>query len=318
MTATEPVRWGIISTALINRLVIPPAQASDACDLIAVASRDKARADEYAREWGIERAYGSYEALLADPDIEAVYISLPNSLHCEWSIKAVEAGKHVLCEKPMSRRAAEVEEAFDAADRAERLLMEAFMWRHNPQTRKLVELIESGAIGRPRVIRSAFGFPLSDPENVRLLPEIDGGALMDVGCYCVSGSRLLGGEPELVVGAQVVGPTGVDILFAGAMVHADGVASHFDCGFVMQDRDELEVIGEEGSIFLDDPWHAREPLIEVRHDGAVERIEIEKANSYGLELENLSAAIRGEAEPLLGREDAVGNARAIEQLYASA
>ncbi len=113
----KPVSWGIISTALINRLVIPPAQASPACDLIAVASRDQARAEEYAREWGIERAYGSYEALLDDPDVEAVYISLPNSLHCEWSIRALEAGKHVLCEKPMSRRAAEVEEAFDVADR---------------------------------------------------------------------------------------------------------------------------------------------------------------------------------------------------------
>ena len=314
----KPVSWGIISTALINRLVIPPAQASPACDLIAVASRDQARAEEYAREWGIERAYGSYEALLDDPDVEAVYISLPNSLHCEWSIRALEAGKHVLCEKPMSRRAAEVEEAFDVADRTGVLLMEAFMWRHHPQARKLAELVESGAIGRPRVIRSSFGFALSDPTNVRLLPEIDGGALMDVGCYCVSGSRFLGGEPRHVAGAQVVGPTGVDILFAGAMLMENDITAHFDCSFVVPERDELEVIGEEGSLFLDDPWHAREPLIEVRRDGAVERIEIEKANSYGLELENLSAAIRGEAEPLLGREDAVGNARAIELLYASA
>ncbi len=314
----KPVSWGIISTAHINRLVIPPAQSSDACDLVAVASRDSARAEEYAREWGIERAYGSYEALLDDPDVEAVYISLPNSLHCEWSIRALEAGKHVLCEKPMSRRAAEVEAAFDAADRAGRLLMEAFMWRHHPQTRKLTELVDGGAIGRPRVIRSSFGFSLSDTSNVRLLPEVEGGALMDVGCYCVSGSRLLGGEPQRAAGAQVVGPSGVDVLFAGVMLHADGVTAHFDCGLVVPERDELEVIGEEGSLFLDDPWHAHEPVIEVRRDDGVERIEIEKANSYGLELENLSAAIRGEAEPLLGREDAVGNARAIDMLYASA
>jgi predicted dehydrogenase len=314
----KPVKWGIVSTALINRLVIPPAQASPACDLIAVASRDSARAEEYAREWGIERAYGSYEALLEDPDVEAVYISLPNSLHCEWSIRALEAGKHVLCEKPLSRRAAEVDGAFDVAERTGRLLMEAFMWRHHPQARKLIELVESGAIGRPRVIRSAFAFSLSDATNVRLLPEIDGGALMDVGCYCVSGSRLLGGEPRHVAAAQVVGPTGVDILFAGAMLLENDITAHFDCGFVMPDRDELEVVGEEGSLFLDDPWHAHEPVIEVRRDGEVERIEIEKANSYRLELENLSAAIRGEAEPLLGRDDAVGNARAIELLYASA
>ena len=121
---------------------------------------------------------------------------------------------------------------------------------------------------------------------------------MDVGCYCVSGSRLLGGEPRRAAGAQVVGPSGVDVLFAGVMLQRDGMTAHFDCGLVVPERDELEVIGEEGSLFLDDPWHAHEPVIEVRRDGAVERIEIEKANSYGLELENLSAAIRGEAEPL--------------------
>jgi len=314
----RPVRWGILSTAHINRQVIPPAQASEKCDLIAVASRDAGRAEEYALEWGIERSYGSYEALLEDPDVEAVYISLPNSMHCEWSIRSVEAGKHVLCEKPMSPRAAEVEEAFDAADRAGRLLMEAFMWRFNPQARKLTELVEGGAIGRLRVIRAAFGFTLHDSENVRLRPEIEGGALLDVGCYCVSGSRLLGGEPIRAEGVEIVGPTGVDVLFSGAMLFEDGVMGHFDCGFLMPPRDELEVIGEEGSLFLDDPWHAHEPVIEVRRDGGTERVETERANSYGLELDNLSEAIRGEAEPLLGRADAVGNARAIELLYASA
>src|SRR5690349_1990712 len=146
----EPVRWGIISTAAINRLVIPPAQASEKVDLVAVASRDEARAAEYAREWGIERAYGNYEALLGDPDVEAVYISLPNSLHCPWSIRALDAGKHVLCEKPMSRREAEVAEAFDVADRTGLHLTEAFMYRHNPQTRKAVELVQAGAIGQLR------------------------------------------------------------------------------------------------------------------------------------------------------------------------
>ncbi len=212
----RPVKWGIVSTAQINRLVIPPAQASEKCDLIAVASRDSDRAEAYAREWGIERSYGRYEELLEDPDVEAVYISLPNSLHCEWSIRAVEAGKHVLCEKPLSRRAAEVEAAFDAADRAGRLLMEAFMWRHHPQTQKLTELVRDGAVGAPRVIRSSFSFTIADdPANVRLLSELDGGALMDVGCYCVNASRLLGGEPRRTSGAQVLGPGGVDVLFAG-------------------------------------------------------------------------------------------------------
>ncbi|MFL5947891.1 MAG: Gfo/Idh/MocA family protein [Gaiellaceae bacterium] len=313
------MKWGIVSTAHINRLVIPPAQASEKVDLIAIASRDAARAEGYAREWAIDRSHVSYEALLEDPEVEAVYISLPNSLHCEWSIRALEAGKHVLCEKPLSRRAADVEAAFDVAERTGRLLMEAFMWRHHPQTRRLTELVDGGAVGRPRVIRSSFSFTIADdPANVRLLAELDGGALMDVGCYCVDASRLLAGEPRHTAGAQVIGPGGVDVLFAGAMLHDDGVTAHFDCGFVLPSRDELEVIGEEGSLFLDDPWHAHEPLIEIRRDGAVERVETERVNSYQLELENLSEAIRGAAEPLLGRADAVGNARALEALYAAA
>src|SRR5919204_5502849 len=187
MTA-EPVRWGILSTAHINALVIPPAHASPKVDLVAVASRDQARAEAYAREWRIPRAYGSYEALLEDDDVEAVYISLPNSLHVPWSIRALDAGKHVLCEKPLARSAADAEEAFDAAARVGRVLMEAFMYRHTTQTRRLRELVAEGAIGRLRLVRAAFGFFLADPENVRLRPDVEGGALMDVGCYCVSGS----------------------------------------------------------------------------------------------------------------------------------
>jgi xylose dehydrogenase (NAD/NADP) len=314
----DPVRWGIISTAAINRLVIPPAQASEAIDLIAVASRDEARAREYAQQWGIERAYGSYEALLADPEVEAVYISLPNSLHCPWSIRALEAGKHVLCEKPLSRRAAEVEEAFAVAERTGRLLMEAFMYRHNPQTRELQRLVDEGAIGNLRLVRTAFSFTMGDPQNVRMLPDVDGGGLMDVGCYCVSGCRLLAGEPDQAYGEQVVGPTGVDVVFAATMRFADGVFGQIDCGLALPNRDELEAIGDAGSLFLDDPWHARQPVLELRRDGEVERIELDPTDSYGLELENLSDAIRGRAEPLLGRDDALGQARALEALYRSA
>ena len=184
------MRWGIISTANINRLVIPPARASPKVDLVGVASRDQGRAEAYAAKWEIPRAYGSYEALLADDEIEAVYISLPNNLHCEWSIRSVEAGKHVLCEKPMSKRAADVEEAFDAAERAGRILSEAFMYRHNPQTKRLQQLLHDGAVGAVQVIRSCFSFALHDPDNIRLRTDLDGGSLMDVGCYCVSGSRL--------------------------------------------------------------------------------------------------------------------------------
>jgi D-xylose 1-dehydrogenase (NADP+, D-xylono-1,5-lactone-forming) len=310
--------WGIISTADINRKVIPGAKASPKVDLIAVASRDQARAEAYASEWEIERAYGSYEALLADPDIEAVYISLPNTLHIKASIKSVEAGKHVLCEKPLSRHPEEVEAAFDAAERAGRILSEAFMYRHNPQTKRLRELIDQGAIGEPRLVRSAFSYSLYDRENIRLRTDVEGGALMDVGCYCVSGSRLVGGEPDSVYGQAWYGETGTDWVFTGSMRFPGDLLATFDCGTALPERDELEVIGSEGSLFVDDPWHCLVPGIELRRGGEAERIEVDRVDSYRLELENVSDAIAGEAEPLLGREDALGQARALEALHRSA
>ena len=315
----EPVRWGIVSTADINRLVIPPAQASPKVDLVADASRTQERADEYAAKRGIPRAHGSYEALLADPEIEAVYISLPNTMHCEWSIRAAQAGKHVLCEKPMASKPDEVDEAFDAADAAGTLLMEAFMWRHNSQTKRLRELLDEGAIGDLRVIRSCFSYGLYDDDNIRLRTDVEGGALMDVGCYCVSGSRFVAGEePDFVYGQQWTGPSGTDWAFTASLRFPDDVLALFDCGTALPNRDELEAIGSEGSLFLDDPWHAREPVIEVHRRDGVERIEIEPEDSYGLELENLSDAIRGEGKPLLGRDDAVAQARVIEALFSSA
>jgi D-xylose 1-dehydrogenase (NADP+, D-xylono-1,5-lactone-forming) len=312
------MRLGIVSTADINRKVIPGAQASEKVELVAVASRNQARAEEYAHTWGIERAYGSYEAMLEDPDVDAVYISLPNTMHREWSIRSVEAGKHVICEKPFSKRPEDVEAAFDAADRAGRLLTEAFMYRHNPQTARLTELVRAGAIGELRVIRSAFSYSLYDTENIRLRTDVEGGSLMDVGCYCVSGSRLLAGEPESVFGQAYIGPSGTDWVFTGAMRFAGDVHALFDCGTSLAERDELEAIGTEGSLFLDDPWHCHEPVIELRQDGDVERIELDPVDSYRLELENLADAIAGDAPLLLGREDALGQARAIDALFRSA
>jgi D-xylose 1-dehydrogenase (NADP+, D-xylono-1,5-lactone-forming) len=314
----DPVRWGIISTAHINRLVIPPARASAKVDLVAVASRTQERADSYAAEWGIPRPYGSYEALLDDPEIDAVYVSLPNTMHCEWSIRALEAGKHVLCEKPMDRDPEKVVATFDAADRAGKLLMEAFMWRHNPQTKRLRQLLDEGAIGELRLVRSCFSYGLYDADNIRLRPEVEGGALMDVGCYCVSGSRLVAGEPEHVYGQQWTGPSGTDWMFMASLRFPGDVLGQFDCSTAMPERDELEAIGSDGSIFVDDPWHCRRPVIELRRDGGVERIDLEPADSYGLELENLSDAIRGEGEPLLGRDDAAAQARVIDGLFRSA
>ncbi|HUB04100.1 MAG TPA: Gfo/Idh/MocA family oxidoreductase [Solirubrobacteraceae bacterium] len=314
------VKWGIVSTAHINRLFLAGARQSDGLEILAVASRDQARADEYARENRIERAYGSYDALLKDPDIDAVYISLPNSMHVDVTIEALEAGKHVLCEKPLSRHTSEVERAFDTAERNDRLLMEAFMWRHNPQTRRLTELVEERAIGRIRIIRAAFGFVTNDLANVRLSRDLDGGALMDVGCYCVSGARLIAGEPERVAGEQALGgrQNGVDVAFAGVMRFADDVTAHFDAGLALASRDLLEVVGDEGTLRLTDPWHCRQPGIDLIRGNQAERIEIEAENSYRLEAENLSAAIRGEGQTLLGRADAVGQASTIEALYRAA
>jgi xylose dehydrogenase (NAD/NADP) len=191
------------------------------------------------------------------------------------------------------------------------------MYRHNPQTSRLTRLVEEAAIGELRLIRAAFSYSLYDRDNIRLRTDLEGGALMDVGCYCVSGSRLLGGEPASVYGEARIGETGTDWVFTGSLRFPNGVLALFDCGTALPERDELEAIGSEGSLFLDDPWHCKRPGIEVRRDGGTERIEIEVADSYRLELENLSDAIRGEAELLLGREDALPQARVLEALRES-
>ena len=316
--AIAPVPWGFISTAAINDKLLAAAVRSRRLEVVAVASREEARATAYARERGIERAYGSYEELLADPGIEAVYISLPNSLHVEWSVRALRAGKHVLCEKPFSRHPGEVEHAFDVAESEGRILMEAFMYRHHPQTARLQELVADGAVGSLRLIRATFSFALGAGPSILLDLALDGGGLMDVGCYCVNAARLLAGEPQRVFAERMAGPSGVDEVFAATMRFPGQVLAQFDCGLRLPERDELEAIGEEGSVFADDPWHCREPVLDLRGGSASERIAVERADPYLLQLDNMSAAIRGEAEPLLGRADAVGQARAMDALLRSA
>jgi D-xylose 1-dehydrogenase (NADP+, D-xylono-1,5-lactone-forming) len=316
MAAIEPVRWGIVSTARINRLVIPGLQTSPETELLAVASRDESRAKQYAEQHGIPRAYGSYEALLADPDIEAVYISLPNSMHVEWSIRSLEAGKHVLCEKPFARDPAEVERAYDVATANERLLMEAFMWRFHPQTLQLQLLVDN--LSPIERIDSKFGFTVKDPTDARLSRKLGGGALMDVGCYCVSAARLLAGEPERVIGRQKIGGDGVDVHFEGELVFANDLRATFECGLDMEEVDELRVDGEAGSVFLDDPWHGREPVIVLMTPLETREIREPTIDPYQAEVENLSRAARGLDLPLLGRDDALGQARTIDALYRSA
>ena len=311
-------RWGILSTASINQKLLGGARDSGEVEMVAVASRDGSRARAYARENGLERAYGSYDELLADPDLDAVYISLPNGMHIEWATRALEAGKHVLCEKPLSRRAAEVEALFDLADRSGRLCMEAFMWRHNPQTKRLAALVAEGAIGELRLVRAAFTFLLADIDDVRLNSELDGGGLMDVGCYCVSAVRLLAGEPRAVTAQQVSAASGVDRRFVATLSCDADVLAEFDAALDLPGRSELEAIGSEGAIRVGDPWHCHVPGLDLTRGEEVERIATPPVDSYRLQLENFSAAIEGRGEPLLGRADAVGQARVIEALYGAA
>jgi predicted dehydrogenase len=279
-----------------------------------VASRDRQRADEYAREHEIERAYGSYDELLADPQLDAIYISLPNSLHVEWSVRALEAGKHVLVEKPFDRQPGEVVRAFDVAERERLVLMEAFMYRHHPQTKKLQEVVSSGAIGELRQLRSSFSFTLDDPNDVRMTTDLDGGSLMDLGCYCTSISRLLAGEPEHVVGRQRTGPTGIDLGFAAVLEFAGGVLAEFHCAFDLPYEAGLEAIGSDGRVVVAEPFRCFDPHLDLNG----ERVDVEDIDRYALQVENFSLAVRGEADPLLGRNDAVGQARVIDALYRSA
>ncbi|MGZ8514683.1 MAG: Gfo/Idh/MocA family protein, partial [Candidatus Limnocylindrales bacterium] len=281
---------------------------------VAVGSRAADRAAEYATEHGIARAHPSYEALLADPDVEAVYISLPNSLHHPWTMRALEAGKHVLCEKPYSRRHADVATAFDAADRAGLVLCEGFMWRHHPQAKAIADLLPE--LGELQTIRATFSFVLDRPDDIRLRADLDGGSLMDVGTYCVSGARLLTGEePDLVFGTQVVGPSGVDVRFNGLMHFPGGVVAEFMSSFETDHRG-LEAIGSEGSAVLTNPWLPNDPDPTLVRDGVATPIGF--FDPYQLELEDVSAAIREHRPAMLGRSDAMGQARAIEALYRSA
>jgi D-xylose 1-dehydrogenase (NADP+, D-xylono-1,5-lactone-forming) len=313
-----PLRLGLLSTAAINDEVLRGAREVDTVEVVAVASRDPERAETYARERGL-RAVGSYDALLADEGVDAIYISLPNRLHHPWTMRALEAGKHVLVEKPYSRRPAEVEEAFDLADATGLVVMEAFMYRHHPQTGVVADVVASGMLGRLRAIRATFTFRLDRPGDARFDPGLDGGALMDVGCYCVSGSRLLAGEPVRVRGEQVLGETGVDVGFHGTLRFADDVVSQFDCSFVLPRFQRLEAVGEEGTLIVETPfrpdWGGR---VLLTRGEETTLLQVPERDLFAGELENLAAAVAGTAPPLLGRDDALGQARAIDALYRSA
>jgi xylose dehydrogenase (NAD/NADP) len=310
--STQAIRWGLMGTSRINEKLLRGARLTDAAEVIAVGSRSPVAGEAFAAENGIAKVHVTYEELLADPDIDAVYIPLPNSLHHPWTMKAIAAGKHVLCEKPYTRRPAEVDEAWDAAEAAGVVLMEAFMWRHTPQAARLVEL--AGEIGELVHVRSTFSHRLTDDADIRVDPDLDGGSLMDVGCYCVSGARLIAGEePDLVFGQQVTTIDGVDRRFTGYLHFPSGLVSTFHSGFDSF-SESLEVTGRTGTVLLPDPWHSLRGILVV--DGQEQAVEAR--NPYQCELEDMAAAIHGQKAPRLGRADAMGQARVIEALYRSA
>jgi D-xylose 1-dehydrogenase (NADP+, D-xylono-1,5-lactone-forming) len=312
--------WGLLGTARINRMVIPALRAAEGSRLVAVASRDQARADAYAREWGIDRAHGSYEALLADAEVDAVYVPLPNHLHAEWTIRAARAGKHVLCEKPLALSVAEVDAMGAAAREAGVVLAEAFMYRHHPQTLEVKRLADAGAIGAVRFVRGTFSFPLTRADDVRLRPEWGGGCLWDVGCYPVSFARfLLASEPVEVFGHQVLGPTGIDETFAGQLVFPGGVLAQVDAGFRSPFRAELEVAGTGGTMRVRHPWKpaADQPILLTRGD-ATETVAVGEADRYRLEIEDLAQAVRAGRPPRVGLAESRGNVATIVALLESA
>lgn len=318
--STRILRWGILGTARINRALIPPLRASARNELVAVASRDLERARAYAAEWGIPRAFGSYEALLADPEIDVIYNPLPNSLHPEWTIKAAQAGKHVLCEKPLATTVEEVDAVAGAARQAGVVVAEAFMYRHHPQTLKVKELVAAGAVGQLRLVRGAFTFNLTRPGDVRLDPALGGGSIWDVGCYPISFARLIvGAEPLEVFGWQTLGPTGVDEAFTGQMRFAGEVYAQFDCGFRAPYRTHIEVVGSEGSLTVSQPFKVGfgAQIILTRDDG-METIPVPDQELYLGEVEDMADAVLLGKPPRVSLADSRGNVATIVALLRSA
>jgi xylose dehydrogenase (NAD/NADP) len=317
---TQILRWGLLGTADINKALIPPLRLSKRNKLLAVASRSQPKADAFAREKKIQRAYGSYEALLADPDIDVIYNPLPNHLHAEWTIKAVEAGKHVLCEKPLALSLAEVDAIDAAARRWNKVVSEAFVYRSHPQAMKVKQLIESGELGRIRIARGSFTYPDTSLDNYRLKPEMGGGGLWDIGCYPINYMRtMLATEPVEVFGWQVIGPTGVDEVFAAQMRFPGEVFTQFDCSTVIPDHVFMEFIGDLATLIIPNPFipGPNRSLYLVRN-GKTKTILVKGPDNYISEVENMADAILLGQAPAVSLADSRHNIAAILALFESA
>ena len=312
--------WGLLSTAKINRALIKPLNASKRTRLLAVASRNQFSADAYAREWRIPRAHGSYEALLADPEIDVIYNSLPNHLHAEWTIKALRAGKHVLCEKPLGLSLEEVDAMIRASHESGKALAEAFMYRHHPQTVKVKEIVDSGKLGKLQFIRGSFTYKLSREGNYRAIKEMGGGSIWDVGCYPISYARMLvGEEPAEVFGWQVEGPGGSDDSFVGQIRFPNNVLAQFDSSFKFQFRAQMEIVGTDGALMIPSPFKPNRNCEIILKEGNNEKkIRIRSEELYRYEVENFVDVILHNASPQVTLADSRGNIIAILALLASA
>jgi predicted dehydrogenase len=313
------LKWGLLSTARINRRLIPAIRATERAELVAVASRSTERAQSYAAEWSIPRAHGSYQCLLDDPDVDVVYISLPNSLHAEWAVRAAESGKHVLCEKPLAVSIAECDQIIAAAESAGVVVVEAVMYLHHPLLGEARRLIEEGAVGRVKLVRGSLCFFLDRPDDVRWKAELGGGALWDVGSYPVSFIRWVAGEPEEVFGWQVLADSGVDETFVGLLRYRSGVLGVFDCGFRAPWRSEAQVFGTEGTLTMRQPYGIDgEGKIIVSRESEEEEFSVRDIDVYRCEVDALTAAVLDGAPLPVSLTSSRGNVAAMSALYESA
>ena len=323
----NPVRWGVLGTARIaRREIIPALLEADGADLVAIASRDPENAARCAQEYAIAKAYGSYQALLDDPDIEAVYIPLPNHLHAQSTIAAAEAGKHVLCEKPVAGSLADGQRMFDACEQHGVLLMEAFMYRFHPQTQRVLELVRSGAIGQPQLVQSSHSFPLhlkNREDDCRWNREMAGGCLNDVGIYCLDVAQLLfEDEPMAALArAEYRAPYSAEVALQGIVEFSPSRALIFDCSFVAARQSEYTVLGHQGRISASRTFHPGRGCnveILVETDGTSRVEHIAATNEYRLEVEHFSSCIRSGARPAISRSASLQNLQIVEALQQSA
>ncbi|MBX7257263.1 MAG: Gfo/Idh/MocA family oxidoreductase [Candidatus Hydrogenedentes bacterium] len=313
------IRWGILGTAHIGRSLLRAIGDAKGNCVQAVASREWTRASEWAREYGVPRVFGSYQEMLDSGEIDAVYNPLPNSMHAEWTIRALDAGLPVLCEKPFTISAKEAREVAAVAARTHLPLAEAFMYRYHPMYDRVLQSITSGEIGQVMAIRSAFAFRLPDRTNIRWSKELCGGSLMDVGCYCVNVSRLIAGT-EPIRAAAIARREGVDGTMIGVLEFPNGLLSHFECSFEQYDRSYVEIEGSEGIITIPKPWFPGEDFATytIKRGEHEETVRIPGANTYLLEVEDFGNACRTHASTRWPIEDAIANMTVIDSLYQSA